>query len=216
MINHSDRIGIQLDGAVILFGFLLLGLLLASLGVLGGEALVHLLEIRHLAIELLEVEAEVKRPDRLVCDSVTRRDAIDHCTSFPIISGIIRSIGFNPTQEWNLTERSLITGCEGLSISPWRTQAFNRSHHRVAPIAVLVGKQFPVDLSDGLHDTGRCIAVKRHRERLCKVPRERKGAIPQKSLTDRHGQVDINSSLVTRLLLMIETRDVGIESDAGR
>ena len=169
VVNDDCRVRAQLEGSVELLGLLLLGRLFAA-GFLARETLIHLLEIRNLAVELLQVESSVKRAGRLTCNLVTRRNLINDSSAVPTVSGVITGISRNPTQNGNLTEGRLIGYCKRLVVAPRSTQAPDGVHDRVTPVTVLVGEEFAVNLSDRFHDVGGRITVESSRQRLGKVP----------------------------------------------
>ena len=96
-------------------------------------------------------------------------------------------------------------------ISPGRSEALDTAPHTVFPITILIGEEFLVDLPYRFKDVSGGLGVERHGQRLGEIPSDCKLSIPQEVLADRDGQFNINIGLISGLLFIVVTRNVGIE-----
>ena len=106
----------------------------------GGEALVGLLEERHVVVERFEVETEIAVDVARIVDGVSQVCAARQFRSTgPTISGTVFGIGHQPVESGYLVERKFPGEVEILLIGEGTSQVLDAGPHRVFPGRIAVG-----------------------------------------------------------------------------
>ena len=105
----------------------------------GGEAAVHIFQIRYLIIESLKVEARIHVDAALVADGVAHFYAVgEGDTPVPVIRRSETEVGTDPVGDGEFVERKFIGGVERLLEVDGAAERQQAAAHSVLPGGIFV------------------------------------------------------------------------------
>ena len=151
-------------------------LLFRSTGILGTfcKFLIHLLEERHVVVELLHRHRRVDVEGAVAGYGMTilYLSVLVFGTTCPVVCRIICTVGIEPVEDRHHVQRQL-EGCgELLVVVEWGTQVLDALPNGVLPNSIVVGSQVFVYLAYVLRlfNLCACSTLEREMQVLCQVP----------------------------------------------
>ena len=185
-----------------------------------AETLVRLLEEGEVVVKRLHIEVTIDVQLTIVRNGITQTGAIGQlCTTHPVISSIIRSIGSHPVEDGQLIQRQLIRCREGLAIVERTSEVLDALPYRILPGAIMVWIKVLIDgqVAQGLFYLSLCTRLEIHVKVAGKVPAQGEATIPQElRIEDDRKLGTTKVGHVTLLRLIIETHQLRIEGNTLR
>ena len=185
-----------------------------------AETLVRLLEEGEVVVKRLHIEVAIDVQLTIVRNGITQTGTIGQlCTTHPVISSIIRSIGSHPVEDGQLIQRQLIRCREGLAIVERTSEVLDALPYRILPGTIMVWIKVLVDgqVAQGLFYLSLRARLEIHVEVAGKVPAQGEATIPQELRIEDDGKLGTTKvGHVTLLRLIIETHQFRIEGNTLR
>ena len=182
------------------------------------ELLVHLLQERHVVVELHEIERTIDVQTAVGVDGVAiRYTVLVLRATLPRIGGVVVGIGIDPVEGWQEVERQLIGSRKSLVVVERRTPVLDARPHGVLPGMILVGIEVLVHWRVRLLYLGVGGTLEVHVQVLRQVPAHRELSVPQELFAERERQLRVLGRFhVSLLQLIVVARHLGVEGHVLR